>query len=322
MRTLRVSLAQITCIDGAVEQNLSHAYELANEASRNGAELVLFPEFMPQGYRLTNELWNSAEPFVGPTTNWLCSTAVNLNMYVGTSFLEAKSGHFLNTFAMADPSGKIAGVVRKKYPSMWEAYFFKGFSGDHTFETDFGRVGVGICFDNHTYNVASKISKSNPDLVLMPHSYCTPTIPNKLTSCDDIDRLNNLPVKVAHLYNGFLGVPVLMCNKSGSWDSPVPNKMFGAPKDFKFSGKSTIIDADGTTINELDDKEAIGFGQVKLNPDMRRNVQIPKHSRYIYPGPFGREMIRLMELQGYLNYTFNRKRKRKALTIVNPVINA
>jgi predicted amidohydrolase len=56
MRTLRVSLAQITCIDGAVEHNLLHAYELANEASRNGAELVLFPEFMPQGYRLTNDL--------------------------------------------------------------------------------------------------------------------------------------------------------------------------------------------------------------------------------------------------------------------------
>jgi N-carbamoylputrescine amidase len=52
---------------------------------------------------------------------------------------------------MAGPAGKIAGTFRKRYPSMWEASFFKGFSGDHTFETDFGRVGVGICFDNQTY---------------------------------------------------------------------------------------------------------------------------------------------------------------------------
>jgi hypothetical protein len=140
-------------------------------------------------------------------------------------------------------------------------------------------------------------------------------------SHDDIEPLNNLPIKVAHLYNGFLGVPVLMCNKSGSWDSPVPNKMFGIPKDFKFSGKSTIIDADGTTITELDDKEAIGFGQVKLNPNMRKKVPIPKHSRYLYPGPVGREIIRLMELQGYMNYIFSRKRKRKARSIVNPNIN-
>jgi N-carbamoylputrescine amidase len=71
MRTLKVLLAHINCIDEAVEHNSSHAYELANGASKKGAELVLFPEFMPQGYRLTNEIWNSAEPFVGLTTNWL-----------------------------------------------------------------------------------------------------------------------------------------------------------------------------------------------------------------------------------------------------------
>lgn len=321
MRTLNVSVAQITCLDGRVEHNLSHAYEMASEANKKGADLLLFPEFMPQGYRLTEDIWDSAEPFDGPTTSWLCEAARQFNMFIGTSFLESRKGHFLNTFVMAGPSGKIAGTVRKRYPSMWEAYFFKGFSGEHSFETDFGRVGVGICFDNHTYNVASLISKGNPDIVLMPHSYCTPTIPNKLTTYNDIDRLNNLPVKVARLYNGFMGVPVLMCNKSGSWDSPVPNKMFGTPKDFKFSGKSTIIDADGRTITELDDKEAIGYGQVMLNPDMRKKVPIPKHSRYLYPGPVGREIIRLMELQGYMNYIFNRKRKLKARSIDNHDIN-
>lgn len=313
MKTLRVSVAQITCIDGSVEHNLSHAFELATVASKNNAELVLFPEFMPQGYRLTNEIWNAAEPYNGPTTNWLCTTARGLNIYVGTSFLEARNGHFVNTFVMADPSGKIVGVVRKRYPSMWEAYYFKGAAGDHIIETEFGKVGVGICFDNHTYKVASLISKGNPDIVLMPHSYCTPTVPNKLTTMDDIERLKSLPVKVARLYNSFFGVPVLMCNKSGNWDSPVPNKIFGSPKDFTFSGKSAIIDADGDILVELDDHETIGYGRVNLDPALKKNGTIPKYSRYIYPGPAGREIIRLIEFQGYLNYTFNRLRKRSQM---------
>jgi N-carbamoylputrescine amidase len=315
MKTLRVSVAQITCIDGAVEHNLSHAYELVTEAGKNGAELVLFPEFMPQGYRLTNEIWNAAESFDGHTTNWLCTTAQKFNMYIGTSFLEAKNGHFVNTFVMANPSGKIAGVVRKRFPSMWEAYYFKGVAKEHIFETELGRVGVGICFDNHTFKVASLVSKGNPDIVLMPHSYCTPTAPNKLTTLEDIERLKYLPVKVARLYNSFLGVPVIMCNKSGSWDSPVPNKIFGSPKDFTFSGKSVIIDADGTGLAELDDNEATGYGLVHLNPDLKKTGTIPKYSRYIYPGPSGREIIRLMEFQGCLNYTFNRLRIRKARTL-------
>jgi N-carbamoylputrescine amidase len=321
MKTLKVSVAQITCHDGNVKYNLSHAYEMASEANKKGAELLLFPEFMSQGYRLTEEIWNSAEPFDGATTRWLCETARQFNMYIGSSFLESLTGHFLNTFVLAGPSGEIAGTVRKRYPSMWEAYFFKGYSGDHTFETDFGRVGVGICFDNHTHKVASLIAKGKPDIVLMPHSYCTPTNPNKLSTTEDIERLKNLPLMVARLYNGFLGVPVIMCNKSGSWDSPVPNKILGIPKDFKFSGKSAIIDADGVTVTELNDQEAIGFGQVNLNPGMRKNDIIPKHSRYLYPGPIGREIIRLIELQGYLKYSFSRKRQRKASSVVDQSIN-
>jgi len=315
MKTLKVSVAQITCINGKVEKNLSHAFELASQAGKNGAELVLFPEFMSQGYLLTKEIWDSGEPFNGLTTKWLCDTARQLNIFIGSSFLEANKGHFLNTFAMAGPSGKIVGTVRKRYPSMWEAYFFKGSDGKHTFETDFGRVGVGICFDNHTYKVASLLSDGNPDIILMPHSYCTPTIPDKMISVDDIERLNSRPGQVAHLYNDIIGVPIAMCNKSGSWDSPVPNKMLGTPKNFRFSGRSTIIDADGTTITELDDKETVGIGQVTLNPEFRKKTIIPKHSRYIYPGPIGREILRLMEFQGRLNYAFNKQRKQKAHSI-------
>lgn len=313
MKTLKVSVAQMTCLDGQVDTNLNHASILTLEATKNGAELVLFPEFMSQGYHLTTEIWNSAEPFNGPTTRWLCATAKELNVYVGSSFLEASKGHFLNTFAMADPSGKIIGVVRKRFPSMWEAYFFKGLPGKNTFDTDFGPVGVGICFDNHTHIVASILAASNPVLILMPHSYCTPTLHNKMTSQADIDRLNSLPGHVAHIYNNLFGVPILMCNKSGSWDSPVPNKLLGTPKNYSFSGRSIILDADGTTIVELGTKESVGFGQVTLNPELKKKSPVPKHSRYIYPGPLGREIIRFMEWRGKLSYTFNKLRKQKAL---------
>jgi hypothetical protein len=136
---------------------------------------------------------------------------------------------------------------------------------------------------------------------------------NKMTSQADIDRLNSLPGHVAHIYNNILGVPILMCNKSGNWDSPVPNKLSGTPNNHIFSGRSIILDADGTTIVELGTKESIGFGQVTLNPELRKKSPVPKHSRYIYPGPLGREIIRFMEWRGRLSYTFNKLRKQKAL---------
>ncbi|HLF34024.1 MAG TPA: carbon-nitrogen hydrolase family protein [Cyclobacteriaceae bacterium] len=312
MKTIKLAAAQMTCLDGQNEANLAHATELTLQACEKGAELLLFPEFMTQGYRLTPELWDSAESFYGPTTAWLIEMAKNHNIYIGSSFLESINGHFVNTFALAEPPGKIAGVVRKRFPSMWEAYFFRGEVGPHFIDTGLGRIGVGICFDNHTFHVASAIMDSHIDLMLMPHSYCTPGLPNKMTSQADIDRLNGLPGRVARLYNEMLGVPVLMCNKSGPWNSPVPDTTLGTPKDFRFSGCSVILDSDGKVRAELDDSESIAIGQVLLDPSLKKSSVVPKFSRYIYPGPAGREIIRLMEWRGSLYYRFSKQRKTKA----------
>lgn len=270
MKQLTFAAAQITCQDGKVQDNLAHATIMAEQAQKQGAQLILFPEFMPQGYLLTPALWDSAEAFNGPTTRWLAETARRLNIYLGTSFLEAKNGHFLNTFALAEPSGKIVGKVCKRNPSMWEAYFFKGERGLPYLDTDLGRIGIGICFDNHTHEAASAMAGSNIDLMLMPHSYCTPTQPTKMTSQADIDRLNGLPGRVARMYNEWFGVPVLMCNKSGAWDSPVPDTTLGVPKDFRFSGRSIVLDGDGTLRGELGDEEAVLVGAVTLEPALKK----------------------------------------------------
>jgi N-carbamoylputrescine amidase len=309
MKKLTLAAAQITCQDGKVMENLAHATQMAEQAQGQGAQLVLFPEFMPQGYLLTPALWDSAEAFDGPTTHWLSETARRLGIYLGTSFLEARNGHFLNTFALAESSGKIVGAVRKRNPSIWEAYFFKGERGNPYLDTDLGRIGVGICFDNHTYEIASDMMQSNVDLMLMPHSYCTPTQPTKMTSQADIDRLNGLPGRVASLYNAWFGVPVLMCNKSGAWDSPVPDTTLGVPKDFRFSGRSILLDANGTLRGELGVEEAVLVGMVTLDPALKKQTRPPKYSRYIYPGSPGREIIRLMEWRGSLSYTFSKLRK-------------
>lgn len=198
---------------------------------------------------------------------------------------------------------------------MWEAFFFKGKRGAPYIDTDLGRIGVGICFDNHTYEVARAIADSAIDLMLMPHSYCTPTQPTRMTSQADINRLNSLPGRVARLYNEWFGAPVVMCNKSGAWDSPVPNTMLGSPKDFRFSGRSLILDSDRTVRGELGDEEAVLVGCVTLDPALKGRTRPPKHSRYIYPGPPGREIIRVMEWRGSLAYTLSKSRRDKAVTL-------
>ena len=309
MKTIVLSVAQMISIDGDIHQNLDHAASFVAEASRQGAHLILFPEFMPQGYRLTPELWSCGERFDGPTVSWLRAAARQYNLYIGTSFLEARDGHFFNTFALAAPNGTIVGKVHKRSPSIWEAYFFKEERGSQYLDTELGRIGVGICFDNHTYEVACEIARSQVDLMLMPHSYCTPTVTSRSVTQADIDRLNHLPGMVARMYNQWFGVPVVLCNKSGIWDSPVPKTIFGQPKQYRFSGRSVILDAGGQVRAQSGDEEGLLTAAVTCDPNSKKRTQPPKYSRYIYPGPAGRELFRILEAVGRRQYETNPLRK-------------
>ena len=305
---LTAAAVQMTSQDGNMQENLNRAETSLKSAAEQGATLIVFPEFMTQGYRLTRELWDCAEPMDGSTVAWLKRVAKQYGVYVGTSFLERAGKRYYNTFALAGPGGTIAGWVRKRNPSIWEAYFFQGYRGKQYIDTPLGRIGVGICFDNHTYEVGKEIANSNVDIMLMPHSYCIPSTTNQMVTREDLDRLSGLPSSVARLYNGLFGIPVVLVNKSGAWDSPLPTNLLPKMEGYAFTGRSCIIRADGSVASELDDAEGIALSEVLLNPAAKKQGVVPKYSRYLYPGPAGREITRVLELFGKISYRVHRKR--------------
>jgi hypothetical protein len=71
-----------------------------------------------------------------------------------------------------------------------------------------------------------------------------------------------------------------MSNKSGAWDSPVPDTTLGIPKDFRFSGRSLLLDADGALHDELGDEEAVLVGTVTLDPPAQvQPLHLPRLTR-------------------------------------------
>jgi N-carbamoylputrescine amidase len=52
---------------------------------------------------------------------------------------------FHDTFALADPQGRIAGRVLKSVTADLEGRLFRGVPGPHVIATVLGRIGVGIC---------------------------------------------------------------------------------------------------------------------------------------------------------------------------------
>lgn len=57
---------------------------------------------------------------------------------------------------------------------------------------------------------------------------------------------------------------------------------------------------------------------VTLDSTRKKRATVPKHSRYIYPGSVGREVIRLIEWQGRIAYTLSRTRRSKARAAGQP----
>jgi N-carbamoylputrescine amidase len=213
-RTVRVAAVQMESKNGLVEANLHHATPLVEQAARAGAQLILLPEFMPTGYIYSTAIWDGAEPKRGLTVQWLCENSKRLNVWVGTSFLEADGEDFFNTFVLATPDGKEAGRVRKQTPAAFEAFYTKGGAGPHVMDTELGRIGVGICYENQLSYIPRIMYENSVDLLLMPHSY--PAIAQMVMSLGDL----------ALHYARLLGIPAVVCNKSGPWRSPYPGIPF------------------------------------------------------------------------------------------------
>jgi N-carbamoylputrescine amidase len=312
-RTLRVAAVQMESKNGLIEENLEHATSLVHRAAQEGAKLILLPEFMPTGYIWNASVWDSAEPKEGPTVRWLKENSKRLGVWLGTSFLEADGKDFFNTFVLATPDGDEAGRVRKQTPAAYEAYFFRGGSGPHVIDTELGKIGVGICYENQLAYLPQMMHQQSVDLLLMPHSAPTPT-QSFYFRRKQVEYYNNQIRQVARRTALQLGVPVVMVNKCGRWQSPIPGIPFGR-QDSRFPGLSNIVDSDGTVKVQLGDEEAVIVDDVMFDPSRKIHEPPKCHGRWAQEGPWLRNYMQVIESFGRLWYSLSSERKKRAREI-------
>ena len=310
VKTLRVAAVQMESKNALVRANLEHAGPFVEEAAQRGAKLVVLPEFMPTGYLFTRAIWDAAETREGLTVQWLKETSRRFSIYLGTSFLEADGEEFFNSFVLANPDGTEAGRVRKQTPAAFEAYFTRGAPGSHVIDTDFGRVGVGICYENMLSYTPRLMSTHAVDIMLMPHSAPCP-MKSILTPQSAVRsflvNLEGLAVSYAQL----LGIPAVMINKSGPWDTPLPGIPFLTQHSY-FPGLSAVADSDGTLKAQLGGDEGLIVEDVVLDPS-RKTHAVPAYTgRWVKEFHWGIRIWRLVETVGRTWYTISAERKRRA----------
>jgi len=313
--SLRVAAVQMVSENGERRANLERAKHLVQQASEAGAKLVALPELFSGGYWLCEQAWDTAEPQDGPTEAWLRETARLYGIYLGGSYLQARGEDFFNVFALATPTGQIAGRVPKQLAASVEAYLFRGQESSHIIDTDLGRVGIGICYDNAFRFVPDALIAGDADIAVMSFSAPTP----QRTWYYGRKQAEAFRASFRHgaqNYARMLGIPAIQVNKSGPWKSPLP--AFFPSQDSKYDGQSEIADGNGEIVAELADTEAAIVGDVTIDPARKIRTlgkEYTRYGRWVAPVPLEFKLYRVIEAMGAHSYRANRRRRAKALTV-------
>lgn len=309
-RSIRAAAVQMNCLPGEVSHNLAHGESMVSNAAEQGAVLVLPPELMPGGYLATEEIWNSAETVDGRSVEWLLSTAGRFGIHLGFSFLEVAGEDFYNPFVLASPQGKLVGRVRKNPAASIEAYFYRAGSDRHVIDTEIGRIGVSICYENLLYDQMCFLYRENVDLVLSPAAAGRPKpfIPG------DSERFDRMLVNSRAVFAKTLGVPVVVANRAGPLETDLPG-VFPHLKSH-FAGLSSIVYFDGTVKAELSEEEGIMVADVHVGHGAERKSQPKRYGRrWGVPTPWYAFVWPLTQRWGEKSYASNTRRKARALAI-------
>jgi N-carbamoylputrescine amidase len=155
MTTTVLGLVQMRC-EADPQRNLAHALERIDQAARQGATIVCLPELFRSLYFCqTHDLaaFDLAEPIPGPTSERLAAAARAAKVVVVASLFERRAaGLYHNTAVIIDADGSQVGLYRKMHiphdPLYYEKYYFTpGDLGFRAFDTQAGRIGTLICWD-------------------------------------------------------------------------------------------------------------------------------------------------------------------------------
>ncbi|HXH73211.1 MAG TPA: carbon-nitrogen hydrolase family protein [Mariprofundaceae bacterium] len=306
-RRVKVAAVQMHCEAGETGRNLAHAGELVGQAVAQGAQLVLLPELMPGGYTLTEAIWDSAETMDGRSVTWLQEQARQHHIHIGFSFLEAEGEDFYNSFVLAGPVGGIAGRVRKNPPASVEAFFYRAGSDAHVIDTELGRIGISICYENLLYDRICELAGLSVDFVLSPSAAGRP----KKFIPGDLRRFEEMLKRWRHLYADVLGVPNIMANRTGPLVTELPS-IYPFLRS-SFPGLSYISDANGHVLAELGEEEGVIVADIELDAALRKSDKPRRYgSMWALPVPWYALTWPMSQHPGEKDYAANPRRIARA----------
>ncbi len=156
-----------------VARNVSQAIETIDMAAQDGGDLIVLSEAFAHRNMDKPEAIERAEPVPGPITERIGEAAQRHECYVVAGMYERAGEHVHNAAVLIDRKGEVAGVYRKMFPTPGEIEdgIMPGTKAP-VFETDFGRVGMAICWDLHFFReIGYEMAEQDVQCICWPSMY-------------------------------------------------------------------------------------------------------------------------------------------------------
>jgi N-carbamoylputrescine amidase len=176
--TRKIKVAAIQTAYGMdLQANIKKTADFIRQAADQGAQVILPSELFQGPYFCVaqEERWFAeAHPWrEHPCVTQLAPLAAELGVVLPISIFEKEGPHYFNSLVMVDADGSLMGLYRKSHipdgPGYMEKYYFRpGDTGFRVWDSRFGRLGVGICWDQWYPEAARAMALMGAEVLLYP----------------------------------------------------------------------------------------------------------------------------------------------------------
>ena len=246
-----------------LKRNIEKAGELTRKAAFEGAKIILLSELFERKYFCQERRYDYYEFAVpameNPAVVYFKELCKELKVVMPISIFERAGNVFYNSVVMIDADGSVLGIYRKTHiPDdhyyQEKFYFTPGNTGFKVFETAYGNVGVGICWDQWFPETARCLALNGADIILYPTAIGSEPIL-------EVDSSGHW-MRTMQGHSAANIIPVAAANRIGREDVYPSEENGGQKSSLTFYGCSFLTDETGNIISKASrDKEEIIYAE-------------------------------------------------------------
>ncbi len=251
MKRPNILSIQINPKIGYKDKNIQKIYDLIDANSSMKPDLIVLPEFFNTGVSVPQFEKLAENEFSNETLDFFKNVARKYQSYILVgSIMERQNGKLYNTSRLLDRNGEEIAVYRKMH-------LFDSFGGDEdkyctageeyvVVDTDFGKIGISVCFDIRFPMHFIELVKRGAEIILEPAAW------SAFNDCFQERTENWIMLNRTRAYDNL--VYFVSANLCGKVDSCLSS-----------CGHSMIVAPDGVIMSDAGVNEGVAFAQLDMD---------------------------------------------------------